>query len=345
METRLEPARRPVVPLADLQALLVVQAGAGAAAAPVDVVVVADLPEDVRAPARAQDTNAFEDEFWTGADLATLYQRRPGARPAALERIFEAGFREFAKHRKQGSALDRHGRLARARCARRTSARSTRSKRISRASPPSARCVPTSACFGTVWGIMNAFRGLSNVGQATLAHVAPGIAEALIATAIGLFAAIPAVVAYNRYTHDIDRLATRFETFIEEFSNILQRQAWAQCSPRASSLPAEGRGPRSACDAPQGDQPDQRRAVHRRDAGAAHHLHGHRAADQSRQDRPALGGQQAHRRRCSRSRSRSQRPHAVAARPGGEPPGGQMSRGTSSSHACGRSRRSRNRPS
>ncbi len=83
---------------------------------------------------------------------------------------------------------------------------------------------PYIGLFGTVWGIMNSFRGLSNVSQATLAQVAPGIAEALIATAMGLFAAIPAVVAYNRYTHDVDRLATRFETFIEEFSNILQRQ-------------------------------------------------------------------------------------------------------------------------
>ena len=83
---------------------------------------------------------------------------------------------------------------------------------------------PYVGLFGTVWGIMNAFRGLANVSQATLAQVAPGIAEALIATAIGLFAAIPAVVAYNRFTHDVDRLATRYETFIEEFSNILQRQ-------------------------------------------------------------------------------------------------------------------------
>jgi biopolymer transport protein TolQ len=83
---------------------------------------------------------------------------------------------------------------------------------------------PYIGLFGTVWGIMNAFRGLANVSQATLASVAPGIAEALVATAIGLFAAIPAVVAYNRYTHDVDRLAVRYETFIEEFSNILQRQ-------------------------------------------------------------------------------------------------------------------------
>ena len=83
---------------------------------------------------------------------------------------------------------------------------------------------PYVGLFGTVWGIMHAFRSLSNVQAATLAQVAPGIAEALIATAIGLFAAIPAVVAYNRYTHDVDRLSVRFETFIEEFSNILQRQ-------------------------------------------------------------------------------------------------------------------------
>ena len=83
---------------------------------------------------------------------------------------------------------------------------------------------PYVGLFGTVWGIMNAFRGLANVGQATLAHVAPGIAEALVATAMGLFAAIPAVVAYNRFAHDIDRLSIRFESFMEECSNILQRQ-------------------------------------------------------------------------------------------------------------------------
>jgi biopolymer transport protein TolQ len=83
---------------------------------------------------------------------------------------------------------------------------------------------PYIGLLGTVWGIMGAFLGLANVQQATLASVAPGIAEALIATAIGLFAAIPAVVAYNRYTHDIDRLSIRFETFVDEFLNILQRQ-------------------------------------------------------------------------------------------------------------------------
>jgi biopolymer transport protein TolQ len=84
---------------------------------------------------------------------------------------------------------------------------------------------PYVGLFGTVWGIMLAFQSLASVAQATLAQVAPGIAEALIATAMGLFAAIPAVVAYNRYTHDIDHLSNRMESFMEEFSNILQRQA------------------------------------------------------------------------------------------------------------------------
>jgi biopolymer transport protein TolQ len=88
-----------------------------------------------------------------------------------------------------------------------------------------ASAAPFIGLFGTVWGIMHAFRGLANVVQATLASVAPGIAEALVATAMGLFAAIPAVIAYNRYAYDINRIATRFESFMEEFSNILQRQA------------------------------------------------------------------------------------------------------------------------
>ncbi|MGH8731090.1 MAG: MotA/TolQ/ExbB proton channel family protein, partial [Burkholderiales bacterium] len=90
---------------------------------------------------------------------------------------------------------------------------------------------PYVGLFGTVWGIMNAFRGLANVGQATLAHVAPGIAEALVATAMGLFAAIPAVIAFNHFVRHIERLSTRFESFMEEFSNILQRQANAVAQP------------------------------------------------------------------------------------------------------------------
>ena len=173
----------------------------------------------------AASTDAFEDEFWKGGDLTALYQRASQARESgALERIFSAGFREYSKHRKQGSSsaatMDSARRAMRASYQREIDLLEANLAGLATVGSVS----PYIGLFGTVWGIMNSFRGLSNVSQATLAQVAPGIAEALIATAIGLFAAIPAVVAYNRYTHDVDRLATRFETFIEEFSNILQRQ-------------------------------------------------------------------------------------------------------------------------
>ena len=175
-----------------------------------------------------KETNAFEDEFWTGSDLNSLYARATQKKrlSGSLERIFEAGFREFAKHKRAptpnaDATMDSSRRAMRAVYQRELDALEANLSGLATVGSVS----PYIGLLGTVWGIMNAFRGLSNVGQATLAHVAPGIAEALIATAIGLFAAIPAVVAYNRYTHDIDRLATRFETFIEEFSNILQRQA------------------------------------------------------------------------------------------------------------------------
>jgi biopolymer transport protein TolQ len=172
-----------------------------------------------------RDTSTFEDEFWKGGDLAELYQRVSQSRAGSgLEHIFTAGFREYAKHRKQGSAsavtLDSSRRAMRAAYQRDIDALEAHLSGLATVGSVS----PYIGLFGTVWGIMNSFRGLASVGQATLAQVAPGIAEALIATAIGLFAAIPAVVAYNRYTHDLDRLATRYETFIEEFSNILQRQ-------------------------------------------------------------------------------------------------------------------------
>ena len=174
----------------------------------------------------ARDTDAFEDRFWKGGDLADLYQRTAQARTGSgMEHIFTAGFREFAKHRKQGSAsavtLDSARRAMRAAYQREIDALDANLSGLATVGSVS----PYIGLFGTVWGIMNAFRGLANVSQATLASVAPGIAEALIATAIGLFAAIPAVIGYNRYTHDVDRLATRYETFIEEFSNILQRQS------------------------------------------------------------------------------------------------------------------------
>ena len=174
----------------------------------------------------ARDTNAFENEFWKGGDLQALYSSASQLRTGGgLEHIFTAGFREYAKHRRQGSnaavTMDSARRAMRAAQQREVDALDAHLAGLATVGSVS----PYIGLFGTVWGIMNAFRSLANVSQATLAQVAPGIAEALIATAIGLFAAIPAVVAYNRYTHDFDRLAVRFETFIEEFLNILQRQS------------------------------------------------------------------------------------------------------------------------
>lgn len=169
----------------------------------------------------------FEREFWSGADLNALYQQVAGRRGVmGMEKIFEAGFQEFIKLKRQAgmdisAQMDGTRRAMRAACHRELDLLESNLAFLATVGSVS----PYVGLFGTVWGIMNAFRGLSNVVQATLAHVAPGIAEALIATAMGLFAAIPAVIAYNRYTHDIDRLATRFDSFMEEFSNILQRQA------------------------------------------------------------------------------------------------------------------------
>ena len=176
--------------------------------------------------ASKRDADRFEDEFWKGGDLAELFQKASQSRSGGgLAHIFSAGFREYSKHRKQGSSstltLDAARRAMRAAYQREIDALEAHLSGLASVGSVS----PYVGLFGTVWGIMNAFRGLANVAQATLAQVAPGIAEALVATAMGLFAAIPAVVAYNRYTHDVDRLATRYETFIEEFSNILQRQS------------------------------------------------------------------------------------------------------------------------
>ncbi len=171
--------------------------------------------------------NEFEKDFWSGGDLNELYQRAVNSRASAgsLERIFEAGFREFSKHKKQsgtdvGVLMDGTRRAMRATYQREMDTLESYLPFLASVGSVS----PYVGLFGTVWGIMNAFRGLANVAQATLAHVAPGIAEALIATAMGLFAAIPAVVAYNHFAGDVNRLATRFDSFMEEFSNILQRQ-------------------------------------------------------------------------------------------------------------------------
>ncbi|GLR27156.1 MULTISPECIES: protein TolQ [Limnobacter] len=173
-------------------------------------------------------SNKFEEEFWSGGDLNTLFQRASTRRNDAgpLERIFEAGMSEFLRARDKKGLTDSSLIIDGARRAMKA-AYQRENDQLERNLPflASAGSVsPYIGLFGTVWGIMHAFRGLSNVQQATLASVAPGIAEALVATAIGLFAAIPAVVAYNRFATDIDRLAIQFETFIEEFLNILQRQ-------------------------------------------------------------------------------------------------------------------------
>jgi biopolymer transport protein TolQ len=170
----------------------------------------------------------FEREFWGGADLVGLYQRAASGRysTVGLERIFEAGFKEFLKLKgRPGSdlstLLDGTRRAMKATYQREMDTLESHLSFLATVGSVS----PYIGLFGTVWGIMNAFRGLSNVAQATLAQVAPGIAEALVATAMGLFAAIPAVIAYNRFSHDIDRLASRYESFMEELQNILQRQA------------------------------------------------------------------------------------------------------------------------
>ncbi len=173
-------------------------------------------------------TEEFEEEFWHNQNLIEIYKTssaRATIDQGALERIFVAGFVEFVKLKKQhgmdsSAIMDGTRRAMRATYQREMDRLEAHLAFLASVGSVS----PYVGLFGTVWGIMNAFRGLANVGQATLAHVAPGIAEALVATAMGLFAAIPAVVAYNRYAHAINRLATRFDSFTEEFSNVLQRQ-------------------------------------------------------------------------------------------------------------------------
>ena len=172
-------------------------------------------------------TDEFENNFWSGGDLTKMYQTAVNNRDDSgqMERMFEAGFREFTKLRTQKNldpkdVVDGARRAMRATYQRELDALEAHLALLASAGSVS----PYVGLFGTVWGIMHSFRGLASVGQTTLATVAPGIAEALVATAIGLFAAIPAVVAYNRFSHQIDRLAIRFESFMEEFSNILQRQ-------------------------------------------------------------------------------------------------------------------------
>ena len=179
----------------------------------------------------------FEREFWAGRNLNDLYAAA-GTKPASspMERIFASGMREFMKLRERRVAdantlLDGARRAMRASYQRELDLVESHLSFLASVGSVS----PYVGLFGTVWGIMHAFIGLSNLQQVTLATVAPGIAEALVATAIGLFAAIPAVIAYNRFARDIDRMAIQLETFIEEFSNILQRNASQAAAPATAT--------------------------------------------------------------------------------------------------------------
>jgi biopolymer transport protein TolQ len=183
-----------------------------------------------------READQFENSFWSGGDLAQLYrgiEARGGA--TGMASIFEFGFREFARLRQQ-SSVPTDQLLEGARRAMRVA----QLKEIDRLESSLATLAtvgstsPYVGLFGTVWGIMSAFSSLGNVQQATLSMVAPGISEALIATAIGLFAAIPAVVAFNRYADQVGRLEVRYDAFMEEFSSILQRHA-ARTPERAAS--------------------------------------------------------------------------------------------------------------
>jgi biopolymer transport protein TolQ len=169
----------------------------------------------------------FENSFWSGGDLSALFRSiEARGQATGMEGIFEAGFREFARLRQQhdaGAELLLEGA--------RRAMHVAQLKEIDRLELGLATLAtvgstsPYVGLFGTVWGIMSAFTSLGSVQQATLAAVAPGIAEALVATAFGLFAAIPAVIAYNRYADQISRLEMRYDAFMEEFSTILQRHA------------------------------------------------------------------------------------------------------------------------
>jgi biopolymer transport protein TolQ len=183
--------------------------------------------------AARQEVEAFEQEFWSGIDLSQLFRQgnvkaEDGGSAVGLESIFRAGFKEFTRLRQQTGA-DPEAVMDGAQRAMRV-AMSREQEKMELHLPFLATVGSTSpyvGLFGTVWGIMTSFQGLANVQQVTIQTVAPGISEALIATAMGLFAAIPAVVAYNRFAAWLDTLTNKYDTFAEEFSSILHRQAHA----------------------------------------------------------------------------------------------------------------------
>lgn len=176
--------------------------------------------------ARAE-VQKFEDKFWSGGDLGRLYQEIAARQQVSgMASLFLAGFKEFARLRKNPGAgpqaiMDGTYRAMRVALSREVDSLESSLPFLATAGSIS----PYIGLFGTVWGIMNAFIALGEVQQATLAMVAPGIAEALIATAMGLFAAIPAVIAYNRFSHQVEKLENSYANFMEEFSSILHRQS------------------------------------------------------------------------------------------------------------------------
>ncbi len=182
----------------------------------------------ILAQARAA-ADEFEEQFWSGGDLASLYAQVTSGNSeheGGMAAIFESGFKEFARLHKQENidpafVLEGAQRAMRIALARETDRLEVHLPFLATVGSTS----PYVGLFGTVWGIMNSFRALGNVKQATIAMVAPGIAEALVATAMGLFAAIPAVIGYNRFSTELERILGRYEVFLEEFSNILQRQS------------------------------------------------------------------------------------------------------------------------
>jgi len=188
-----------------------------------------------------KNADAFEHDFWSSSDISGTYSQLAMRRGtlAGMERIFEAGFSEFGRLRRKTHndevIMDGSGRAMRIAMSREADAVEQHLPFLATVGSIS----PYIGLFGTVWGIMNSFTALGNVQQATLAMVAPGIAEALVATAIGLFAAIPAVIFYNRFATEVDRLLNRYENFSEEFSTVLQRQAIRKSSAHSSASDIE----------------------------------------------------------------------------------------------------------
>lgn len=178
-----------------------------------------------------QEMRKFEDRFWSGTDLNRLYQELSARKEiAGMANVFVSGFKEFVRLSKTASSseavMEGTHRAMRVSLSREVDYLESHLPFLATAGSIS----PYIGLFGTVWGIMNAFIALGEVQQATLAMVAPGIAEALIATAMGLFAAIPAVIAYNRFSHQVEKLESSYANFMEEFSSILHRQALASHS-------------------------------------------------------------------------------------------------------------------